>query len=166
MDSVVMIFKNLMGYPIFRIALLGWFGLFLFFIVLSIFTATVPDRRLYAAGSDGAKKARLSAIRSDYRSNPDKWLFYEEEIFYVSDPAALSGEELRNYELARARCVNGGLEARRVGTRVRLRRGEVKAYLRFFYGLHKERGRLKAPSFLTGRAPAAPETDAAEANEE
>lgn len=143
MDTVVMLLKNLMGYPAFRIFLVGWFAFFLFIIILSIHTATVPDRRLYKAGSDGAKKATLNAIKSSYKNNPEKWLLYEEEIFYVKNPDDLSEADRAAYELARARCVDGGREARQVGTRIRLRRSEVRSYLRFFYGLHKERIRPK-----------------------
>ena len=139
MDSIVMILKNLMGFPLFRIALFAWFVYFLFIIILSVHTATVPDRRLYKAGNDGAKKASLSTIRNGYEANPDKWLLYEEEIFYVKNPEELTEEQREAYRMAQARCVNGGNEARRVGTRVRVSRSEARAYLRFFYGLHKER---------------------------
>ena len=143
MDSIVMILKILMASPIFRIAMVAWVGYFVFIVILSIQSATIPDRRLYKAGADGAKKASLSTIRSGYRSNPEKWLLYEEEIFYVKDPEKLSEDEREDYEMARARCVNGGSEARRIGTRVRVSRTEARAYLRFFYGLHKERAKLK-----------------------
>ena len=159
MDSVIVVLNMVKGYPIFWILVLGWLAIFLFFIVLSIVTATVPDRRLYAAGNDGAKKAKLRAIKNSFRSSPEKWLLYEEEIFYVKNPDELSPEDRDAYEIAQARCVNGGLEARQVGTRVRLRRGEVKAYLRFFYGLHKERPQ-RAP-----RVRRAPEAKLAEAEE-
>ena len=139
MDSIVMILKYMMGMPQFRIFIIAWIAFFAFMVVLSIRTATVPARQLYKAGADGAKKASLSAIRHSYRSNPEKWLLYEEEIFYVKNPDALTGEEREAYTMARARCINGGSEARKVGMRVRVRRSEAKAYLRFFYGLHKER---------------------------
>lgn len=148
MDSLVMILKLLLASSLFRVFLIAWVAFFLFIVVLSIHTATVPDRRLYKAGADGAKRASLSAIRNSYRSNPEKWLLYEEEIFYVKDPDELDEEQQAAYKLAQARCVNGGSEARRVGMRVRVRRGEARAYLRFFYGLHKERAR--APKAARG----------------
>ena len=118
---------------------------FVFFCLLSIAFAIVPSRKLFKAGSDGAKKAPLSAIKESYEENPEKWLLYEEEIFYVKDPDELEGEDREAYERARVRCVDGGTEARQVGSRIRVGRTEAQAYLRFFYGLHKERKSRKAP---------------------
>ena len=90
--------------------------------------------------------ALILAAGCDRENKSGKSSEYEEEIFYVKNPDELSPEDRDAYEIAQARCVNGGLEARQVGTRVRLRRGEVKAYLRFFYGLHRERKtRVKQP---------------------
>ncbi len=139
MDTIVIAFKAAMGIPLVRILFFAWCIFFLFICVLSIASATVPSRKLYKAGSDGAKKAPLSAIKKSYKESPEKWLLYEEEIFYVKDPDELEGEDLEAYERARVRCVDGGKDARQVGSRIRVRRGEAQAYLRFFYGLHKER---------------------------
>ena len=145
MDVIVIALKYLLGFPIVQILIFAWIGFFLFICILSITSSTVPAKRLYKAGSDGAKKAPLSAIKKSYEENPEKWLLYEEEIFYVKNPDELSGEDREAYERARVRCVNGGKEARQVGTRFRVGRTEAKAYLRFFYGLHKERkGKLRA----------------------
>jgi len=139
MDVIVMFVKNLWAVPLFRVFVLGWVAVFAFFVVLSLFTATVPDRRLYAAGPDEARKASLRAIRDSYAVNPEKWLLYEDEIFFVHDPGNLTPAEREAYDLARLRCVDGGREARQVGVRVRISRSETRRYLRFFYKLHKER---------------------------
>ena len=139
MDTIVIAFKAAMGIPLVRILFFAWCIFFVFICVLSIASATVPSRKLYRAGSDGAKKAPLSAIKKSYKENPEKWLLYEEEIFYVKDPDELDGEDLEAYERARVRCVDGGADARRVGTRYRVGRTEAQAYLHFFYSLHKER---------------------------
>ena len=139
MDTIIIVLKAAMGIPIVRLALVAWCVLFVFICLLSISIATVPSRRLYKAGSDGAKKAPLSAIKDSYEEHPEKWLLYEEEIFYVKDPDSLEGEDREAYERARVRCVDGGAEARRVGSRIRVGRTEAQAYLRFFYSLHKER---------------------------
>jgi len=143
MDVIVMFAKNLWAIPLFRMFVFAWLGIFLFFIILSIFTATVPDRRLYSAGPDNAKKASLRKIRDNYAAYPEKWLLYENEIFYVRDPENLSDEEQEAYDLARLRCVDGGWEARQVGTRVHVSRGEARSYLRFFHKLHKENRKLE-----------------------
>ena len=140
MDAIIIGLKTLLAFPIARVALLVWCGLFVFVCLASVATSTVADRKLYTAGKDGARKAPLRAILDSYRENPEKWLFYEEEIFYVRDPDSLEGEALEAYERARVRCVNGGADARAVGSRIRLRRTDIKAYLNFFYGLHRERG--------------------------
>ena len=146
MDTIVIVLKAAMGIPIVRLALLAWCVLFAFICLLSISIATVPSRRLYKAGTDGAKKAPLSAIKDSYEEHPEKWLLYEEEIFYVKDPDSLEGEDREAYERALVRCVDGGAEARRVGNRIRVGRTEAQAYLRFFYGLHRERKtRVKQP---------------------
>ena len=139
MDTIIIAFKAAMGIPLVRLLFIAWCALFLFFCVLSIALATVPSRRLYKAGKDNAKKAPLSAIKKSYQENPEKWLLYEEEIFYVKDPDDLTGDDLEAYERARVRCVDGGEEARQVGKRIRVGRTEAQAYLRFFYSLHKER---------------------------
>ena len=139
MDTIIIVLKAAMGIPIVRLALVAWCVLFVFICLLSISIATVPSRRLYKAGTDGAKKAPLSAIKDSYEEHPEKWLLYEEEIFYVKDPDSLEGEDREAYERARVRCVDGGAEARRVGNRIRVGRTEAQAYLRFFYSLHKER---------------------------
>lgn len=140
MDAIVIGLKTISAFPLARTAMLVWCGLFVFVCILSFATATVPDRKLYSAGRDGARKAPLRAIRASYESDPEKWLLYEEEIFYVRDPEELTGEEREAYERARVRCVNGGEEAREIGSRIRLRRWEAKNYLKFFYGLHREKG--------------------------
>ncbi len=139
MDSIIIAFKTAMGIPLIRILFIAWCVLFVFICLLSIATARVPSRRLYKAGKDKAKKAPLDAIIENYKEHPEKWLLYEEEIFYVKDPEELTGEDLEAYERARARCVDGGKEARQVGSRIRVGRTETQAYLRFFYSLHKER---------------------------
>ena len=145
MDSIIIAFKTGMGFPVVRLALIAWVVLFVFICLLSIAVSSAPSQRLYKAGSDGAKKAKLSTIKKSYKENPEKWLLYEEEIFYVKDPDSLEGEKLEAYERARVRCVSGGAEARKVGSRVRVGRSEAQAYLRFFYSLHKERkGKAKA----------------------
>ena len=145
MDSIIIAFKTAMGIPLVRVLFIAWCVLFLFVCMLSIAIARVPSRGLYKAGSDGAKKAPLSAIKESYKENPEKWLLYEEEIFYVKDPDELTGEDREAYERARVRCVDGGAEARKVGSRIRVGRTETQEYLRFFYRLHKER---KPPSKL------------------
>ena len=149
MDTIVIAFKAAMGIPLVRLLFIAWCVIFVFFCLLSIAFATVPSHRLYRAGADKAKKAPLSAIQESYKNNPEKWLLYEEEIFYVKNPDELEGEDREAYERARVRCVDGGKEARRVGTRFRVGRTEAQAYLRFFYSLHKERKpkrlRIKAP---------------------
>ena len=139
MDSIIIAFKTGMAIPLVRILFIAWCVLFLFICMLSIAIARVPSRRLYKAGADGAKKAPLDAIKQSYKENPEKWLLYEEEIFYVTDPDGLTGEDLEAYERARVRCVDGGKEARQVGSRIRVGRTETQEYLRFFYSLHKER---------------------------
>ena len=139
MDSIIIGLKTVLAFPLTRTAILVWFGLFVLICLFSVATATVPDRKLYSAGKDGARKAPLRAILESYETNPDKWLFYEEEIFYVRDPETLEGEKREAYERARVRCVNGGAEAREVGSRIRLRRTDTQAYLKFFYGLHREK---------------------------
>lgn len=144
MDTIIIAFKAAMGIPAIRLLLLGWCVLFAFICLLSIASATVPSRRLYSAGSDGARKAPLDAIKDSYEEHPEKWLLYEEEIFYVTDPDSLEGEDREAYERALVRCVDGGAEARRVGNRIRVGRTEAQAYLRFFYSLHKERKNSKA----------------------
>ena len=139
MDTIIIAFKAAMGIPLVRILFIAWCVLFLFICMLSIAIARVPSRKLYKAGADGARKAPLSAIKKSFKESPEKWLLYEEEIFYVKDPDKLSEEEKEAYERARVRCVDGGKDAREVGSRVRVGRTEAQAYLRFFYGLHKER---------------------------
>lgn len=139
MDVIVIALKYLLGIPAVQVLVLAWGVFFVIICMLSITNASVPAKRLYKSGADGAKKAPLSAIKKSYEENPEKWLLYEEEIFYVKNPDELNGEDREAYERARVRCVNGGKEARQVGTRFRVGRTEAKAYLRFFYGLHKER---------------------------
>lgn len=139
MDTIVIVFKTAMGIPLVRILFIAWCVIFLFICMLSIATAQVTSRRLFKKGKDGAKKAPLDAIIENYKQHPEKWLLYEEEIFYVKDPEELTGEDLEAYERARVRCVDGGKDARQVGSRIRVKRSEAQAYLRFFYGLHKER---------------------------
>ena len=139
MDSIIIAFKTAMGIPLVRLLFLAWCVVFLFFCLLSIAFAVIPSRKLYKAGADKAKKAPLSAIKESFEKNPEKWLLYEEEIFYVKNPDELEGEDLEAYERARVRCVDGGKDARQVGSRIRVGRTEAQAYLRFFYSLHKER---------------------------
>ena len=139
MDSIIIFLKMAMGIPLVRLGLLAWWVFFAFICLLSISISTVPSRKLYKAGSDGAKKAPLSAIKDSYEEHPEKWLLYEEEIFYVKDPDELEGEDREAYERALVRCVDGGADARRIGNRIRVGRTEAQAYLRFFYSLHKER---------------------------
>ena len=139
MDSIIIILKALWGFTAFKIFLGAWVAFFLFIVVISFTTANAPDAKLYRAGHDGAQKASLNTVRKGYRSHPDRWLLYEEEIFFVKHPEELTGADREAYDAARVRCVNGGSEARQVGRRVRIRRTEAGAYLRFFYGLHKER---------------------------
>ena len=164
MDAIIIGLRTVLAFPLVRTALLAWLGLFIFVCLLSVTTATVPDRKLYRAGNDGARKAPLRAILSSYEEAPEKWLLYEEEIFYVRDPDALEGEQREAYERARVRCVNGGAEARAVGSRIRLRRTETNAYLKFFYGLHRERGEAKRPR--RGREPVREDEGAEETEEE
>lgn len=142
MDAIIIGLKTVLAFPVVRMGILVWFGLFVFICLLSVTTATVADRKLYSAGSDGARKAPLRAILASYKDSPEKWLFYEEEVFYVRNPGELEGEKREAYERARVRCVNGGAEAREVGSRIRLRRTETQAYLKFFYGLHREKSKL------------------------
>ncbi len=139
MDVLVIALKYLLGIPLVRVLMFAWLVFFVFICIVSITTATVPSHKLYKAGSDGAKKAPLSAIKKSYEENPERWLLYEEEIYYVKNPDELSDEEQTAYERARVRCIDGGEEARKVGSRIRVGRTEAKAYLRFFYGLHRER---------------------------
>ena len=98
MDSIIIAFKTAMGIPLVRVLFIAWCVLFLFVCMLSIAIARVPSRGLYKAGSDGAKKAPLSAIKESYKENPEKWLLYEEEIFYVKNPDELTGEDREAYE--------------------------------------------------------------------
>ena len=164
MDSIIIAFKTAMGIPLVRVLFIAWCVLFLFVCMLSIAIARVPSRGLYKAGSDGAKKAPLSAIKESYKENPEKWLLYEEEIFYVKNPDELTGEDREAYERARVRCVDGGAEARKVGSRIRVGRTETQEYLRFFYRLHKERKppRKLARALNAETEEASPEESAAE----
>lgn len=162
MDAILIGLRTVLAFPLVRTALLVWFGLFVFVCLLSVTTATVPDRKLYRAGNDGARKAPLRAILSSFDETPEKWLLYEEEIFYVRDPGALEGEQREAYERARVRCVNGGAEARAVGSRIRLRRTEAQAYLKFFYSLHRERAEAKRPEKRRRRAEDAEDLDGRE----
>ena len=139
MDTIIIALKAGMAFPLVRLALLAWLVLFVFICLLSIAISSVPSQKLYKAGSDGAKKAKLSSIKDSYEEHPERWLLYEEEIFYVKDPDSLEGEDREAYERALVRCIDGGAEARKVGTRIRVGRTEAQAYLRFFYSLHKER---------------------------
>ena len=146
MDTIVIAFKAAMGIPLVRLVFFAWCVLFIFICLLSIATATIPSKKLYKAGADGAKKAPLRSIKESYAQHPERWLLYEEEIFYVKNPEELTEKEREDYERALVRCADGGKEARRVGSRVCVSRTEAQAYLRFFYGLHKERapGRERA----------------------
>ena len=58
MDSIIIFLKMAMGIPLVRLGLLAWCVFFAFICLLSISISTVPSRKLYKAGSDGAKKGR------------------------------------------------------------------------------------------------------------
>ena len=164
MDTIIIAFNAAMGIPLVRILFIAWCVIFLFFCMLSIAFATVPSRKLYKAGADGAKKAPLSAIQESYKKDPEKWLLYEEELFYVKNPDELEGEDREAYERARVRCVDGGKDARKVGSRIRVGRTEAQAYLRFFYGLHKER-KPRVARIKKQAEPSKAESDEAEPDE-
>ena len=113
MDVIVIAVKYLLSFPAVQVLLIAWVAVFCFICVLSISSATVPAKRLYKAGSDGAKKAPLSAIKKSFEENPEKWLLYEEEIFYVKTNA-LIGTSMKPYR------VSTPAEKRRMKTAVTL----------------------------------------------
>ncbi len=126
----------------------------LFMIVLCIALERRPSKSLFRPKKKSSvERMSLGELKARVHDNPDRWLLYEDEIFYVADPESLEGEKREAYEEALARLVNGGKAARKVGRRVYLERRDARAYRKFLYNsCRSAAGRVKK----TGAVPEQP----------
>lgn len=120
-------------YPMLRTGVLLIFLAFLMGIWVSVWSVYIPAKSLYRApkGKQGETMS-LSSIKQEVREGSCLWLFYHEELFYITAADALSEQERELYTKALQRLDDGGGFARNIGTRVYLpSRREARKYLHF-----------------------------------
>ena len=138
-------FTILWAIPFLRYVVILVAGYTVFMIVLCIALERRPSKGLYRAkNKNGVERMSLGELKARVHDDPDSWLLYEDEIFYVDCPEALRGEKREAYVAALARVKNGGNAARAVGSRVYIDRRDARAYRRFLYSFYQGRNRSAA----------------------
>ena len=128
--------------PFLRYVIVLVAGYTLFMIILCIVLERRPCKGLYRVKKNsGAERMSLGELKARVHDDPDRWLLYEDEIFYVDAPDSLTGEKREAYEAALARLENGGSAARAVGRRVYIERRDAKAYRKFLYSFYRGRNK-------------------------
>ena len=145
LNMLKMGFTILWAIPFLRyvVILVGCYTVFM--IILCIVLERRPSKGLYRAKKKSAvERMSLGELKARVHDDPDSWLLYEDEIFYVDSPETLRGEKREAYETALARLENGGNAARMIGTRVYIDRRDAKAYRRFLYSFYQGRKKSAA----------------------
>lgn len=106
---------------------------FLAGIGFCIWSSYIPARSLYKRPrSVNAKSVSLSELKESFRQEPDAWLFYMDELFYIPHADSLSEEERAALAKALTRLEDGGRCARQIGIRVFLSNSrEARKYMHF-----------------------------------
>ena len=133
MDIILIVLNFVARYPMLRMGVMLIGLAFLIGLWASVWSAYIPAKSLYRAprGKQAAKTS-LSRIRQQLGEGSGEWLFYEEELYYISDFDELSEQEREIYARALRRLDNGGKYAGQIGTRVYLpNRREARKYLHF-----------------------------------
>lgn len=142
--------------PLLRYIVILVAGYTLFMLILCIHLERRPSRGLFRPKKkSNVERMSLGELKARVHDNPESWLLYEDEIFFVPDPGSLTGEKREAYDAALSRLENGGKEARMVGKRVYLERRDAKAYRRFLYSLY-QKGPKRAKQAVAAPAPEQP----------